>query len=154
MLDELNSERKREYKEAFEMFDTKKDGTILLSDYENVLKYLKLDPGKFKSNIHDHEINGDGIVQFEDFMTEVNSKKSEKELISREKEDDEEEILNAFKIFEKKNKGKISTVEFKDILMSEEGGNLNEDEIDLLISEFDKEGYIDYVEFVNSLTKK
>ncbi len=154
MLDELSSERKREYKEAFEMFDTKKDGTILLSDYENVLKYLKLDPGKFKSNIHDHEINGDGIVQFEDFMTEVNSKKSEKELISREKEDDEEEILNAFKIFEKKNKGKISTVEFKDILMSEEGGNLNEDEIDLLISEFDKEGYIDYVEFVNSLTKK
>ena len=154
MLDELSSERKREYKEAFEMFDTKKDGTILLSDYENVLKYLKLDPGKFKSNIHDHEINGDGVVQFEDFMTEVNAKKSEKELISKEKEDDVEEILNAFKIFEKKQKGKISTVEFKDILMSEEGGNLNEEEIDLLIKEFDKEGYIDYVEFVNSLTKK
>lgn len=154
MLDELSSERKREYKEAFEMFDTKKDGTILLSDYENVLKYLKLDPGKFRGNIHDHEINGDGVVQFEDFMTEVNAKKSEKELISKEKEDDEEEILNAFKIFEKKQKGKISTVEFKDILMSEEGGNLHEEEIDLLISEFDKDGYIDYVEFVNSLTKK
>ena len=154
MLDELSSERKREYKEAFEMFDTKKDGTILLSDYENVLKYLKLDPEKFKANIHDHEINGDGLVQFEDFMTEVNAKKSEKELISKEKEDDVEEILNAFKIFEKKQKGKISTVEFKDILMSEEGGYLNEDEIDLLIKEFDKEGYIDYVEFVNSLTKK
>ena len=154
MLDELSSERKREYKEAFEMFDTKKDGTILLSDYENVLKYLKLDPGKFQTNIHDHEINGDGVVQFEDFMTEVNAKKSEKELISKEKEDDVEEILNAFKIFEKKQKGKISTIEFKDILMSEEGGNLNEDEIDLLIKEFDKEGYIDYVEFVNSLTKK
>ena len=154
MLDELSSERKREYKEAFEMFDTKKDGTILLSDYENVLKYLKLDPGKFQANIRDHEINGDGVVQFEDFMTEVNAKKSEKELFSKEKEDDEEEILNAFKIFEKKQKGKISTIEFKDILMSEEGGYLNEDEIDLLIKEFDKEGYIDYVEFVNSLTKK
>ena len=154
MLDELSSERKREYKEAFEMFDTKKDGTILLSDYENVLKYLKLDPGKFQANIHYHEINGDGVVEFEDFMTEVNAKKSEKELFSKEKEDDEEEILNAFKIFEKKQKGKISTIEFKDILMSEEGGNLNEDEIDLLIKEFDKEGYIDYVEFVNSLTKK
>ena len=154
MLDELSSERKREYKEAFEMYDTKKDGTILLSDYENVLKYLKLDPGKFQVNIHDHEINGDAVVQFEDFMTEVNAKKSEKDLISKEKEDDEEEILNAFKIFEKKQKGKISTVEFKDILMSEEGGNLNEEEIDLLISEFDKEGYIDYVEFVNSLAKK
>ena len=154
MLDELSSERKREYKEAFEMFDTKKDGTILLSDYENVLKYLKLDPEKFKANIHDHEINGDGLVQFEDFMTEVNAKKSEKELISKEKEDDVEEILNAFKIFEKKQKGKISTVEFKDILMWEEGENLNEEEIDLLIKEFDKEGYIDYVEFVNSLTKK
>ena len=154
MLDELSSERRREYKEAFEMYDTKKDGTIQLSDYENVLKFLKLDPKKFQSNIHEHDINGDGTIQFEDFMTEINSKKSEKEIISREKEDDEEEIINAFKIFEKKQKGKISTIEFKDILMSEEGGNLSEEEIELLISEFDKDGYVDYIEFVKSLMQK
>ena len=154
MLDELSSERKREYKEAFEMFDTKKDGTILLSDYENVLKFLKLDPNKFQSNIHEHDINGDGIVQFEDFITEINSKKNEKELISKEKDDDEEEILSAFKYFEKEEEGKISTTDFKNILMSDEGGNLNEEEIDLLISEFEKDGYIDITEFVNSLLKK
>ena len=154
MLDELSSERKREYKEAFEMFDTKKDGTILLSDYENVLKFLKLDPNKFQSNIHEHDINGDGIVQFEDFITEINSKKNEKELLSKEKDDDEEEILNAFKYFEKEEEGKISTTDFKNILMSDEGGNLNEEEIDLLISEFEKDGYIDITEFVNSLLKK
>ena len=136
------------------MFDTKKDGTILLSDYENVLKFLKLDPNKFQSNIHEHDINGDGIVQFEDFITEINSKKNEKELLSKEKDDDEEEILNAFKYFEKEEEGKISTTDFKNILMSDEGGNLNEEEIDLLISEFEKDGYIDITEFVNSLLKK
>ena len=154
MLDELSSERKREYKEAFEMFDTKKDGSILLSDYENVLKILKLDPEKFQSNIHEHDINGDTVVEFEEFMTEINSKKNEKDIFSKEKDDDEGEILNAFKYFEKEEEGKISTDEFKNILMSEEGANLSEEEIELLISEFDKDGYIDYTEFINFFLKK
>ena len=38
MLDKLSEERKKEYKESFEIYDTKKDGSISLSDYENVLK--------------------------------------------------------------------------------------------------------------------
>ena len=154
MLDELTSERKREYKEAFEMFDTKKDGFISINDYENVLKMLKLDPSKFQSIIHEHDVNGDNLIQFEEFMTEINYKKNEKELLSKEKDDNEEEILNAFKYFESDQEGKISTKEFKNILSSEEGGHLNEDEIDLLISIFDKEGYIDYTEFINALLKK
>ena len=153
MLDGLSSERKREYKEAFEMFDTKKDGSILLSDYENVLKYLKLDPTKFQAIIQDHNMNGETSIQFEDFMTEINLKKSEKEILSKEKDDDEEEIKNAFKYFDNEQKGKISTTEFKDILMSEEGGNIDNDEIELLISEFAKDGYIDFNEFVNYLKK-
>ena len=153
MLDGLSSERKREYKEAFEMFDTKKDGSILLSDYENVLKYLKLDPTKFQAIIQDHNMNGETSIQFEDFMTEINLKKSEKEILSKEKDDDEEEIKNAFKYFDNEQKGKISTTEFKDILMSEEGGNIDNDEIELIISEFAKDGYIDFNEFVNYLKK-
>ena len=153
MLDGLSSERKREYKEAFEMFDTKKDGSILLSDYENVLKYLKLDPTKFQAIIQDHNMNGETSIQFEDFMTEINLKKSEKEILSKERDDDEEEIKNAFKYFDNEQKGKISTTEFKDILMSEEGGNIDNDEIELLISEFAKDGYIDFNEFVNYLKK-
>ena len=154
MLDELSSERKREYKEAFEMFDYKKDGFISINDYENVLKILKLDPSKFKSIIKEHEINGENMIQFEAFMTDINSKKNEKELISKEKDDNEDEILNAFKYFENEKEGKISTLEFKNILSSEEGEHLNEDEIDLLISIFDNEGYIDYTQFVNTLLKK
>ena len=154
MLDELSSERKREYKEAFEMFDTKKDGSISLNDYENILKFLKLAPSKFQAIIHDHEINGEINIQFEEFMTEINSKKSEKEILSKEKDDDQEGIINAFKFFDNEKEGKISTLEFKNILTSDEGGIISEDEIDLLVSEFDKDGYIDYSLLVNSLLKK
>ena len=154
MLDELSSERKREYKEAFEMFDHKKDGSILLSDYENVLKILKLDPNKFQQNIHEHDINGDTVVEFEDFMTEINSKKNEKELFSKESDDNEAEIINAFKYFEKGEEGKITTHDFKKILMSEEGGTISEEEIELLISEFDKDGYVNYKEFIEFFLKK
>ena len=108
MLDELSSERKREYKEAFEMFDTKKDGFISLNDYENVLKILKLDPNKFHSIIHEHENKGENMIQFEEFMTDINTKKNEKELLSKEKDDKDDEIINAFKYFEKDKEGKIS----------------------------------------------
>ena len=154
MIDELSTERKREYKEAFEMFDTKKDGSIALNDYENVLKFLKLDPNKFQSIIREHELNGENIIQFEEFMTEINSKKSEKEILLKEKDDDLKGIINAFKFFENEKEGKISTLEFKNILTSEEGGIISEDEIDLLVSEFDKDGYIDYTLLVNTLSKK
>ena len=38
--------------------------------------------------------------------------------------------------------------------MSEEGGTISEEEIELLISEFDKDGYINYPEFIEFFLKK
>ena len=154
LLDELSQERKREYKEAFEMYDIKKDGSILLSDYENVLKFLNLDPTKFELDIHEHEINGDNYVKFEEFMTEINAKKNETEILSKGKDDDIKEVLNIFKSFENGNDGEISITQFREILSSEGGGNLKEEEIDNLISILDKGGYINYKEFIDTLFVK
>ena len=154
MLDKLNKERKREYKECFEIYDTKKDGSILLSDYENVLKLLKINVKEFQNIIHEHNLKGMETIKFEDFLTDINSMKNEKQLILEEPEEDKDQLLNAFKSFEGDQEGKISIENFKNILETNEDRRTNKEEIEFLISQFGKDGYIDYKEFINALLNK
>ena len=154
MLDKLNEERKREYKESFEIYDTKKDGSISLSDYENVLKLLNLNIYEFQDIIQDHNLKGMETIKFEQFITDINSMKDEKQLIIEEQEEDKKQLINAFKNFEEDEEGKISIDDFKEILKSNENGETTDEEIEFLISQFGKGGYIDYTEFINVLLNK
>ena len=79
---------------------------------------------------------------------------NEKKLIIEEKEDDEEQLIKAFKSFEGNKEGKISFNDFKEILKSNENGNIPKEEVEFLISQFGKDGYIDYFEFINALLNK
>ena len=154
MLDKLSEERKREYKESFEIYDTKKDGLISLSDYENVLKLLNLNIYEFQDIIQDHNLKGMETIKFEQFITDINSMKDEKQLIIEEQEEDKKQLINAFKNFEEDEEGKISIDDFKEILKSNENGATTDEEIEFLISQFGKDGYIDYTEFINVLLNK
>ena len=154
MLDKLSEERKREYKESFEIYDTKKDGSISLSDYENVLKLLNLNIYEFQDIIQDHNLKRMETIKFEQFITDINSMKDEKQLIIEEQEEDKKQLINAFKNFEEDEEGKISIDDFKEILTSNENGATTDEEIEFLISQFGKDGYIDYTEFINVLLNK
>ena len=154
MLDKLSEERKREYKESFEIYDTKKDGSISLSDYENVLKLLNLNIYEFQDIIQEHNLKGMETIKFEQFITDINSMKDEKQLIIEEQEEDKKQLISAFKNFEEDEEGKISIDDFKEILTSNENGATTDEEIEFLISQFGKDGYIDYTEFINVLLNK
>ena len=155
MFDELNNERKRIYKESFEIYDTKKDGSILISDYENVLKLLNLNTEEFQNIINEHILKGKDSIKFEDFISDINSiKNEESQLILEDKNEDKEKLLTAFKGFEDEQERKISISDFKEILKSDEERNMTEEEIKFLISKFEKDGYIDYIEFTNALLSK
>ena len=150
MLDKLSNERKKEYKESFEIFDIKKDGTIPLRDYENVLKLLKINTNEFKNIINEYNLKGIETIKFEDFITDINSMENEKKLIIEEKEkEDEDQLINAFRSFESNKQGKISINDFKEILKLNENGMIPKEEEEFLISQFEKDGYIDYLEFIN-----
>ena len=155
MLDKLSNERKKEYKESFEIFDIKKDGTIPLRDYENVLKLLKINTNEFKNIINEYNLKGIETIKFEDFITDINSMENEKKLIIEEKEkEDEDQLINAFRSFESNKQGKISINDFKEILKLNENGMIPKEEEEFLISQFEKDGYIDYLEFINILLNK
>ena len=155
MLDKLNDERKKEYKESFEIFDIKKDGTIPLRDYENVLKLLKINTNEFKNIINEYNLKGVETIKLEDFITDINSMENEKKLIIEAKvKEDEDQLINAFRSFESNKQGKISINDFKEILKLNENGIIPKEEEEFLISQFEKDGYIDYLEFINALLNK
>ena len=155
MLDKLNDERKKEYKESFEIFDIKKDGTIPLRDYENVLKLLKINTNEFKNIINEYNLKGVETIKLEDFITDINSMENEKKLIIEAKaKEDEDQLINAFRSFESNKQGKISINDFKEILKLNENGMIPKEEEEFLISQFEKDGYIDYLEFINALLNK
>ena len=67
----------------------------------------------------------------------------------------EEEILEAFKIFDEDGSGSISKDELR-VIMENLGANLSEDEITQMIEEadLDGDGEIDYNEFLHMMLSK
>ena len=133
MLDKLSDERKKEYKESFEIYDIKKDGSILLSDYEKVLKLLKLNIDEFQRIFQEYSLKGRDSIRFEDFIKDINSMQNEEELIIEEKEEDIDKLINAFKNFEEDEEGKISIENFKEILKSNGDVIIKDEEIKLIL---------------------
>ena len=69
--------------------------------------------------------------------------------------DIEIELIEAFKIFDKENKGVIPTSEFKHLMMTL-GESLGDDKIEEMMYEADKngDGFINYVEFSKNILSK
>ena len=120
-----------------------------------MLKLLNLNTEEFQNIINEHILKGKDSIKFEDFISDINSiKNEESQLILEDKNEDKEKLLTAFKGFEDEQEGKISINDFKEILKSDEERNMTEEEIKFLISKFEKDGYIDYIEFTNALLSK
>ena len=149
MLDDISQERRKEYKDAFEMFDKNKDGVITTKELANIMRSLNQDPTEEELNemIEEVDLDKNGEVDFEEFITLMNRRSKEIDI--------EEEVLNAFKIFDKEGNGLISITELRHIMMTL-GDQLSEEEIDDMLKEADSDGdgYINYEEFIkNMLTR-
>lgn len=148
MID-LTDERMKDYRDAFEMFDKDKDGTITAKELANVLKTLNQEPSdaELREMISEVDVNGDGRIDFEEFVILMNRRSKEV--------DSEEEVINAFRVFDKEGGGMISAVELRHI-MTTLGDRLTEEEVEEMIREadVDGDGYINYDEFVRNMMAK
>ena len=74
MLDDIPQERRLEYKDAFEMFDKNKDGTISTKDLINVLRSLNQDPTEEELNemIAEVDLDGNGEIALLDAVMVLN----------------------------------------------------------------------------------
>ncbi|KAJ4289904.1 hypothetical protein N0V88_006699 [Collariella sp. IMI 366227] len=127
-----------------------KDGTgdITAEELGQVMKELGLNPTAeelrdlLRDLVSEADLNKDGVISFDEFLALMSQ--SVKEL------DTEQELINAFRVFDKDGSGTISSDELRNVLKSL-GENLTDAELDEMIklADHNGDGHIDYHEFAN-----
>ncbi|CAG7730794.1 unnamed protein product [Allacma fusca] len=147
---QLSQKQKHDIKDAFNVFDTDGTGLMNIKELKVALRALGFEPKKpeIKKLINQidkgHPLNGK--LCFTDFLQLILIKMSEKDCM--------DEILKAFKLFDKEQKGNISYDDLKKVV-SELGEDLNDEEILEMITTADLDGdsVIDQNEFYMILKK-
>ena len=141
---DLSEEQKQEIKEAFDLFDTNKTGTIDYHELKVAMRALGFDVKKAEvlSLMKEYDREGSGQIEYPDFLEIMTTKINERDPV--------EEILKAFKLFDEDNTGRISLRNLRRVAR-ELGENLTDDELQAMIDEFDKDqdGEISEQEFLN-----
>jgi len=151
MAFKMSKRQLNEFKEAFLLFDKDGDGSITKEELGRVMRSL----GQFareeelQQMLHDVDIDGDGNFSFEEF---VQIASNTGKFGSRTKEEEEKELKDAFRVFDKYNRGYISASDLRAVLQCL-GEDLSEEEIEDMIKEVDVDGdgRIDFYEFVHAL---
>ena len=149
MKEEISEEQRADYLDAFNMFDNNQDGTITREKLGNLMRKLNqtVTEDDLKDMISVVDTKGDGKINFEEFVAMMEKRKDEA--------DTEQEIINAFRVFDKDGNGLISKAELTNI-MSILGDTLSNEEIEEMIIEadVDGDGFINYEEFVRMMMAK
>ena len=149
MTDSLPEDKITECREVFDLFDKDKDGSITTKELGDVMRALGANPTntELQEMISEVDKDNSGKIEFNEFL----------DLFARKMKDPdtEEDLIEAFKIFDKDGSGNISASELRHV-MTTLGEKLTEEEADEMIREADTngDGYIDYVEFVKIMMSK
>ncbi|KAH3743691.1 calmodulin D [Pelomyxa schiedti] len=146
---DLTEDQVAEFKEAFSLFDRDGDGNITSAELGTVMRSLGQNPtdAELQQMIRDVDANGNNQIDFTEFLSMMSKKMKD--------EDSEDEIREAFKVFDKDNNGFISAAELRHV-MTNLGEKLSEAECDEMIKEadVDGDGQINYEEFVKMMLSK
>lgn len=146
MTDHLTEEQIAEFKEAFQIFDKDGDGLITTKELGTVMRSLgqNLSEDELKTMIEEVDTDKSGTIDFQEFLGLMAWKMKETDI--------EEELIEAFKVFDRDGNGLISAHELR-FVMSTSGEQLTDEDIEEMIREADEngDGYIDYEEFVRMM---
>lgn len=144
-LNQTQEERRKMINEVFDVFDKDKNGHIQASELESILKALGR--GSSQKEIEDFlakvDTNQSGTIERHEFMDAM-------EEIYSIPQSKVEEVVEAFKIFDKDNSGTITLDEMKKILLKYTT-DFTENEIEEIFKliDTDQNGFISYAEFAD-----
>ena len=142
----ISEEQRKELQDVFDQFDKDKDGKISGLELGNAMMSMGQSPTEEEINemMREVDLNQDGKIDFDEFMI----------LMTRSSPDTqtEEEVINAFRVFDKEGNGLIASSELKHIMMTI-GDKMTEEEADEMVNEadIDEDGMINYEEFVRMM---
>ena len=142
----LDSDKLKECKIVFDMFDKDKDGLISIKQLGDIMRILGAAPSKIELDnlIYNLESNNNNLISFDNFLILLKNK--------LENQYTEEDIINEFRKLDKKNNGKINENDLRN-LMSKYENPLSNEEIEEIIKEanVDSNNEIDYINFTKIL---
>ncbi|XP_064638085.1 calmodulin-A-like [Lineus longissimus] len=149
MAHQLSEEQIAEFREAFSLFDKDNDGTINTTEMGTVMRSLGQNPtlAELDEMIAEVDKSGSGTIDFPEFLTMVARKIKDC--------DSEEEVKQAFRVFDKDGNGFISAVELRHV-MTNMGEKLTDEEVDEMIREadIDGDGQVNYEDFVKMMMSR
>eukprot|EP00049_Salpingoeca_infusionum_P019659 m.362817 g.362817 ORF g.362817 m.362817 type:complete len:190 (+) comp20930_c0_seq1:48-617(+) len=144
---DLTDEERREIKEAFDLFDTDKDGAIDYHELKVALRALGFDVkrAEVQQLMREFDRDGTGLISERDFTTAVTPRVLGRNPI--------EEIMKAFQLFDDDKTGKIDLRNLRRVAR-ELGEDIPEEEMQAMIREFDQDGdgQINEDEFISIMT--
>ncbi|XP_023240429.1 calmodulin-like [Centruroides sculpturatus] len=136
-------------KELRSMFDADGDGKLSLNSLEKMMKAagIELEEDELKNILEEIDPDGRGKIDFSKLLSVM-----AKEM---KKRDSDEEIIEAFKFFDKEGTGLVNAAELRRI-MTTMGQKLSEQEVDDMIKQanVDENGNIDYCKFIQKMQAK
>lgn len=145
---ELTEEQKVEIKEAFNLFDTDKDGSLDYHEFKVAMRALGFDLKKAEvlKLLREFDKSGQGQIEFDDFNKVMTEKILQRDPI--------EELRKAFALFDDDSTGKISLKNLRRVAR-EIGEDLDDNELQAMIDEFDldQDGEINEQEFISIMTE-
>ncbi|XP_078281161.1 uncharacterized protein LOC144607907 [Rhinoraja longicauda] len=144
----LPSELLAEYKGVFEMFDEEGNGLVKSQDLAKLMSLLGINITKRElvQMAKDVDKEGKGLFNCDNFLVLMGEH-------HEKSKNQDEELKEAFLVFDSERKGYIEWNTLKYVLMNA-GEPLNEEEAEQMMMEADKDGdgTIDYQEFVDMMT--
>jgi len=136
-----------DFRKAFNIYDREGKGEIPTSILGTVMKNLghNLKPEQLAECIEAVDGDGSGSVDFDEFLALMAKKTKEAE--------DEHELREAFRVFDKKNTGTIDTNDLKVIFRALDP-DMSDEEIEQIIAEVDEDGSgtVDFEEFMKLMS--
>ncbi|KMZ76016.1 putative Calmodulin [Zostera marina] len=142
----LTEDQISEFKEAFLLFDKDGDGCITMDELATVIRSLGQNPTKEEllDMMNEVDVDGNGTIEFNEFLHLMARKMKET--------DADEELREAFKVFDKDQNGYISASELSNVMINL-GEKLTDEEVQQMIREADTDGdgQVNYEEFVKMM---
>jgi len=147
MGDILTEENIGIYKDTFDSYDSDSDGSVNTKEVGQILRALGQNPSEAElvELVNYVDKDGTGMLDFPEFLD-----------MMRKSTDDanaEEEMQEAFRVFDRDGNGFVTEKELRLIMMNL-GEKLLDEEIDEMITcaDVDGDGQINYEEFINLMS--